>query len=724
MALGGASSWSLSVAWDGVTFVDESVYLDALEGVVIKRGRGSAADDVQPGTLEGVWRQDEVGALGRHITDNALSPLYPNVRDGKLCRFSIIRGASNTWRHRGRITLTAPKWPNGSAAGAVVPFLSVGKLGDLMAQELRGDFLERWVDTAETTSCDVWDYPDVKVPSTFTNLGSAAGVGRVLQSTGRVGSAKVASADGIDTGNVLELVPSNAVGPVAQYTTGVAAGSVQKLIVPFRTADRTAAGGASKYIAVGYDAAGSVLFSVRLVDNVGQTDLNLYDASGTFLSTLYFGFAPSGDGDADDQWFTLLFNGSGASTQVFLLRTVDFTSLAGPTVAVDIRNLRTLVAGGLSSRSLIGRNSACIACQVGPVVITAGGGSHTSYLQQGDLTTWGTRLVDLNLYGNFPSATTGTRNDPVARESLVGENLFNYMAKLHRVGSLVYESRSTDGTLLFRDVDTQRLPTVAVTLDAALDLDSDDFDWRVGEQPSSVKARWYGGEETYTDGTRPFAQASVETPAASAAQARSIGSYRALSWLGRRLERLRVDLASASNDLWAAMMALEIGDRIRVTLGTGTTSADATPLVAQLGVRYVDLYVVQIEERYARDVAEFILVTVPADEPVEGVWDDATRGRWAADGFTISGGTAISGTGTGTVIVNVAGTSGFTTSAGEYPLQLDLNGECVTIGSAPSAPSAGLQTLTITARGVNETLARAHVAGEPVDVWLAACWTL
>lgn len=724
MALGGASSWALQVAWDGVTFVTESAYLDAAEGVVIKRGRGSAADDVQPGTLEGVLRQDEVGAFGRHITDNPLSPLYPNVRDGVLCRLSIIRGASNTFRHRGRITLAAPKWPNGAAAGAIVPFLSVGKLGDLLAQELRGDFLERWVDTAETQQVDVWDYPDVAVPQAFSNLGSAGGSAQVLQSTGRVGAAKVTGADGIDTGNALELTPSNAVGPVATYSTGIASGSVQKLIVPFRTADRTAAGGASKYVTVGYDAAGAVLFSVRLTDNAGQTDLNVYDASGSFLATLYYGFAPSGDGDGDDQWFTLLFNSLGSTTQVFLLRTVDFGAIAGPTLAIDIRTLRTAVVGGLSSRSLVGRNSACIACQVGPVVIADGGGSHTSYLQQGDTTTWATRLVDLNLYGNFPSATTGSRNDPVARESLVGENLFDYMAKLHRVGSLVVESRTTDGTLLFRDIDTQRLPTVAVTLDADLDLDADDFDWRVGEQPSSVKARWVGGEVIYTDTTRPFAQTSVDTPAASEAQARSIASYRALSWLGRRLERLRVDLASASNDLWASMMALEIGDRIRVTLGTGTTAADATPLVAQLGVRYVDLYVVQIEERYGRDVAEFILDTVPADEPVEGVWDDATRGRWGADGFTVTGGTAIGGTGTGTVVVDVAGTAGFTTSAGEYPLQLDLGGECVTIGSAPAAPSGGSQTLTITARGVNQTLARAHVAGESVDVWLAACWTL
>ena len=62
------------------------------------------------------------------------------------------------------------------------------------------------------------------------------------------------------------------------------------------------------------------------------------------------------------------------------------------------------------------------------------------------------------------------------------------------------------------------------------------------------------------------------------------------------------------------------------------------------------------------------------------------------------------------------------TSAGDYPLDLDINGERVTVTSAP-AGSTSPQTVTIT-RGVAPTVARAHGAGEAVDVWNAARWAM
>jgi hypothetical protein len=58
------------------------------------------------------------------------------------------------------------------------------------------------------------------------------------------------------------------------------------------------------------------------------------------------------------------------------------------------------------------------------------------------------------------------------------------------------------------------------------------------------------------------------------------------------------------------------------------------------------------------------------------------------------------------------------TSAGDYPLDLDLNGERVTITSAPAGGTSP-RTVTVT-RGVAPTVARAHSAGEAIDVWNAA----
>lgn len=63
-----------------------------------------------------------------------------------------------------------------------------------------------------------------------------------------------------------------------------------------------------------------------------------------------------------------------------------------------------------------------------------------------------------------------------------------------------------------------------------------------------------------------------------------------------------------------------------------------------------------------------------------------------------------------------------TTDASQYPLDLNINGERVTVTTAPTSCVAP-QTVTIT-RGVAPTVARAHSAGEGVDVWDAARWAL
>ena len=55
------------------------------------------------------------------------------------------------------------------------------------------------------------------------------------------------------------------------------------------------------------------------------------------------------------------------------------------------------------------------------------------------------------------------------------------------------------------------------------------------------------------------------------------------------------------------------------------------------------------------------------------------------------------------------------TSAGDYPLDLNINGERVTVSSAPATVTSPV-TVTII-RGVAPTVARAHLAGEPVEIW-------
>jgi hypothetical protein len=333
----------------------------------------------------------------------------------------------------------------------------------------------------------------------------------------------------------------------------------------------------------------------------------------------------------------------------------------------------------------------------------------------------------MNLYCQFASSASGTRNRDVWRKNTSGRTGYEVLAELVRTtGCVVVASRATDDAIRFYDSDVQRLPTVALTVDVDQDADgSGGFPWRKGDVPSYVKATYPGGEVTYQDAARARVDDSVDTCAADSTSALEVASARANTSRRLRLEKLVVDLATASNDLWVAVMLLEVGDRIRVNLGAAGSLA-----VQQYGVTYVDVYAVGWTEHYGQQFAFWEIDTVPADDPVEGVWDDADRGRWTADGtMTVTGGTALSGGAgaAGTLVVTIAGTApAWSTDAADYPLDVDWHGERRTVPSAPAAASGSprTQTLTVSAGAVAPSVARVHAAGEPIDVWTGAAWTI
>lgn len=163
------------------------------------------------------------------------------------------------------------------------------------------------------------------------------------------------------------------------------------------------------------------------------------------------------------------------------------------------------------------------------------------------------------------------------------------------------------------------------------------------------------------------------------------------------------------------MWALRLGGRVRYN----------TVPTQHFGVSYMDGYVEGWKEEIAVDGYVVTFDLSAADAPPEAKWTDSTYGRfcWGDGVATVTGGTAVGSTGNGTLIITTSSGPTLSTSAGDYPLQLDWNGECVTITSAP-ASSTSPQTVTITARGQNGTVARSHSTGEAVDIWLGARFAL
>lgn len=721
MAYGTPSGWAFTARWDGTTFIDESLALDAAAGVHISRGRASLADDGQPGVLSASLYNE----TGRYTAENPSSALYPYVQEGVLTRFSVTRGASTSFRHRGRLSVGAPDLPGGQLTDARVAVQSVGMLGTVARRRLRCDFVENWLDEAEFSSVDLFPFEG----STFENLGSATGTAALVRASSGAGRFDVAAADGVALDSAATVTASSSgVGPVLLAQTAIPSGSVNTIVFSFRTADRNATpSGADKYLAAGLKADGTVLWSIRMrINGTTQTDLNLYDSTGTFVDTLYYAFGAGGTNPAatgDDQWFTVRWVNAASTQFLILTRSVDDVEVYSAVVSVDARDTRTVVLGGLvGGTRKAGNQTACVTASFGALVMSDSTNGFVTYLSPSGITSVQTRFADTNRYCQFASSASGTRNRDVWRKATSGRTGFDVLAELVRTtGCMVVESRTSDDSLMFLDSDVQRLPTVALTVDVDQDADgSGGFPWRKGDSASYVTATYPGGEVVYQDTTRERVDASVDTCAADSESAAEVAASLVNTSRRLRLERLVIDLATASNDLWAAAMALEVGARIRVTLGAAGSLA-----ATQYGVTYVDVYAVGWTEHYGQQYAFWEIDTVPADDPVEGVWDDADRGRWCADGtMTVTGGTAVGTTGTGTIVVTTTGTNPtWSTAAGDYPLDVDWNGERVTVTSAP-AGSSSPQTLTVTARGVAPSVARVHATGEPCDVWTGAAWTI
>lgn len=726
---GGPDSWSLEVQWDGSTWTDETAALKARESseVTIRRGRGSTADDVQTGVLSGVF--DNTG--GTYTPDNALSPRWPyNAAGNAPSRFAVTIGGVSSDRHRGRATLGQPQWPRGQASEAVVPFESVGQLGQVSLGPLTCDFVERHRYSGRTgLTVDVWpldEVPDGTASTPLRNVGNGSGPGRVVPATTRVGTAAQETPEGIDLESSIVLSPRDGVGPVLQLETSIPSGSVLGLVIPFRTADRTAAGGSSKYIARGIRADGGVEWSVRLVDNGGQCDVNVYDRTDSFVATLYLGFAAVGAAAGDDQWFSLVWQYSGGLSFLRLLRASDnevVTQLSIAVATVDLRVTDTVILGGLGGgKRLPGKQVQCTAARFGAVAVTTSAGSvHDTYLRINAPSTLTARVQDMSLYREYPMAVSGSREVTILQTQLAGRDPLEVLAELCRTtGAVVVESRSTDSQLVLLRPDTQRREAVALEVSIADDVDgSNGFPTRKGGTPSVVTATWPGGRVVYSDPTRPVVAGSVDTCAASAAAAESVASARVLAGRRLRIESLRIDLAGSASALWPTLKDLEIGARIRVQLGTA-----GSPFVTQFGRTFVDVYAVGWVEHYAEGVAWWEIDTEPADDPPYAVTDSTSVRVCAAPGaMTVTPGTLSGTAGLGTIVVTTLSGPTLSTDASDYPADFNVGGERMTVSSAP-ASSASPQTLTVTARGVEPSVGKVHGSGESFDVWLraAAAW--
>jgi hypothetical protein len=229
------------------------------------------------------------------------------------------------------------------------------------------------------------------------------------------------------------------------------------------------------------------------------------------------------------------------------------------------------------------------------------------------------------------------------------------------------------------------------------------------DRPSRVSVSFPGGDALLVDDVAEAAgvyqEATLTTSAWSEADSlTAAGRLLARGAPALWVRRIALDLATSVANLWAMPNALIPGvSRVRVAglpaSHFGRTSAD---------------YVVEGWScSFGTERAYIVLELSPA--PVVAVLSSSD----AADRTPRIGATATLSTalpnGTGTTVVIATTGPAFTTAGGSYPMVVTIDGEDISLASAPGG-STSPQTFTGCTRGVSPTQAGSHAAGTAVKI--------
>jgi hypothetical protein len=284
-------------------------------------------------------------------------------------------------------------------------------------------------------------------------------------------------------------------------------------------------------------------------------------------------------------------------------------------------------------------------------------------------------------------------------------------------GAAVYVD--TDDRVRFVTRDKLKPLAPVLTIDAAADLDVVTGTWDTAYDADNLVNSSVGSR---ADNTGTLTTQLVADSASSTAYGVQSGDFTSYAQVnadvlgnaqarvtagktpGFRLNRVTVDLSTASNDLWATAAAVRIGDRIRIT----NMPAGAAP------TSKLDLIVQGWTDTFTQDGGYLVAFdTIPADTPAWFVWDDATYGRWQS-GVVLNADITAAATS-----LTISGTPTFTTDPTMYPMTIVIDVEHITLNSAHVAGVFSGVT-----RGADGTAGAAHTGGTAVDLVPTSTWTL
>ena len=352
----------------------------------------------------------------------------------------------------------------------------------------------------------------------------------------------------------------------------------------------------------------------------------------------------------------------------------------------------------------------------------------------GELT--GTRAARVLGYAGLTSGqwTLDAGQETVAAVNYTGKSAVTAIQDLATAeggGSAAFVN--TDGKVRFIDRTYRTTTTPAMTIDASLDINPGTwapfYDYLTLVNSSTV-TDGNGLAATYADSVSVAANGlfndTRSTIANSTGAATRLAAWVVNSSSGQyRFPQLTINIARVSNasTLYTALASLTIGSRLRISnIPASQNNASGTP-TRIFHTTTLDLFVEGWSEMVSDDNYLITLDLSPADSPARGVWDGTSGyGDWQPDAGTMTLTSNITNAGTTVSVTTSATHPTLSTSAGDYPLNIQIDQEVLRVNSAP-AGSASPQSLTCT-RAQAGTFADAHTSGAVISLYPVASWTL
>jgi hypothetical protein len=476
----------------------------------------------------------------------------------------------------------------------------------------------------------------------------------------------------------------------------------------FKTSQLVGADGPYQAV-TGFDANGNQTWAIKFVLNATQTDINLFDASDALLNTI--GYAVD-DGLWHHIWLQDLGGGTGTAWLLTDDQTGTYTSF-GVGVALNVETTTMILVGGKDNSRTAGKQTKCPTFQFGGLLA-----SSVDTFGQGSLgIPGGTRASGSRFvrYGHWAGVTvggSGTDQQDIQEYTQQGKTFAEASNILATTIGGTYWARPADGVPVIRYPDAVRgiTPLMTITIGADDDI-SQAPAWKrsVDTIPTRVTATSPSGDviviNTAAETGGVTREETLETVARDEGAARYPAQFLLAQSATLRIESFTVDLVTAANDLYSAHFSLYPQARIRIT-GLPTTI---------FGVSYMDLLVQGWTEKYTTTGVQVTYDTTPADSPGAGVVEDTVYGRVAGTAMTTVGSLTSSST---SVAFTMTAGEVFSTTAGDFPMDVTIDSERITLPSAPASGSA--PSFTGITRGVAPSIAVAHAATAPVQIWKAA----